>query len=58
MSDELAMPFGKYKGQYIHNLPSSYLHWLAVNCDWNTEVQEAADEEWQYRETYNCHREE
>lgn len=54
----MEMPFGKYKGEYIEDLPSSYLHWLAVNCDWNDEVQEAADAEYQYREKYDCHFEE
>jgi len=38
-------------------LPSSYLLWLAENCDWDTKIQEAADEEWQWRERYNEHSE-
>jgi hypothetical protein len=55
--DSLIMPWGKYKNQYIHTLPSSYLKWLAENCDWDDVICEAADEEWQYRERYNCHKE-
>ena len=55
---ELAMPFGEYKGTLVHELPSGYLKWLAENCDWNTQIQEAADEEWQHRDKYNCHKEE
>lgn len=51
----MIIPFGKYKGQELESLPSSYLLWLAENCDWNDKVCEAADEEWQYREHYNLH---
>jgi hypothetical protein len=36
---------------------SSYLKWLAENCDWDDKICEEADEEWQYREKYNTHRE-
>jgi len=57
MSDEIEMPFGKYKGTYIHALPSSYLLWLAENCDWNEKIQLATDEEYRHRERYNEHRE-
>ena len=53
--DEMRMPFGAHKGEWLHNLPSNYLFYLAVNCDWNDTVQNAADEEWQYRDKYNCH---
>ena len=51
------MPWGKYKDEYIDALPSSYLYWLAENCDWDTKIQETADEEWQWRERYNEHSE-
>ncbi len=53
--EEFVMPFGQHKGSYIHTLPSTYLFWLAQNCDWWEDVQLAADEEYQYREQYNCH---
>ncbi|MGH8373261.1 MAG: putative quorum-sensing-regulated virulence factor [Gammaproteobacteria bacterium] len=34
MSDSnTVMPFGKHKGKTIEDLPSSYLHWLAENCE-------------------------
>ena len=33
----IIMPFGKHKGKFISELPSSYLHWLAENCE-NEEV--------------------
>ncbi len=55
MSEGIVMPFGKHKGEYIQALPSSYLLWLAQNCDWNDRICEAADEEWQWRDKYNEH---
>lgn len=54
MSD-LVMPFGNFKGTEINKLPSSYLYWLATNCDWNDIICEAADEEYQYRQKYGGH---
>lgn len=27
------MPFGRYKGEYLEDLPESYLYWLWNNCD-------------------------
>jgi hypothetical protein len=49
------MPWGKFKGLKIHKLPSSYLKWLAENCDWDDKICEEADEEWQWREKHNEH---
>jgi len=59
MEDEnrIEMPWGKHKGEYLDGLPSSYLYFLACNCDWDTKIQEAADEEWLWRERYNEHSE-
>ena len=51
------MPWGPYKDEYIDGLPSSHLYWLSCNCDWDNKIQEAADEEWQWREKYNEHSE-
>lgn len=48
MADELIMPFGKYHGVAISDLPSSYLRWLAENCRDET-ICEAADEEYTFR---------
>ena len=53
----MRMPFGQYKGLEIEKLPSSYLHWLSVNCDWNDKICEEADKEWQFREKFNNHTE-
>ena len=60
MSDDeyrIIMPWGEHKGEYIDALPSSYLYWLAGNCDWDEKIQEAADEEWYWREDNNEHSE-
>ena len=54
MSDEITMPWGKFKGYKIHTLPSSYLKWLAENCE-DEVICCAADLEWQERERYNTH---
>ena len=50
----MIIPFGKYKGTNIEDLPSSYLKWLAENCD-NDEICEAADEEYRWRKDNNGH---
>lgn len=52
----MIMPWGKHKGTDIEELPSSYLKWLAGNCD-DDDICEAADKEWQYREDHREHRE-
>ena len=31
LQDTDPMPFGKYKGQPMQDVPASYLHWLWVN---------------------------
>lgn len=46
--------FGKYYGNLLQDIPSSYLKWLAENCD-NDEIATNADLEWQYREKYGKH---
>jgi len=56
----MIMPFGKFKGQNIESLPSSYLRWLAENIvedksQRNKDICLAADKEWQHREKYDCH---
>lgn len=59
------MPWGKYKGEKLHNLSSEYLHWLSLNAASTAEVnnlrdgdfiQDLADDEWRFRERYNCHK--
>jgi uncharacterized protein (DUF3820 family) len=31
-NDLTAMPFGKYKGTVLQEVPASYLHWFVCNC--------------------------
>lgn len=40
LSDLDPMPFGKYKGQPMQDVPASYLHWLwkEIQHDKNSEV--------------------
>ena len=54
---EIRMPFGRYKGMVIHEICSGYLKWVSENIK-DDRIASAADEEWQYREKYNCHIEE
>lgn len=53
--DGVTMPWGKFKGYFMHAIPSGYLKWLAENCE-DDEICYAADEEWQWRERNNEHR--
>lgn len=48
------MPYGKFKGKEMWQIPSGYLKWMAENLD-NDDLCEAADEEYQHRERYNTH---
>lgn len=54
MNSEMIMPFGKYKGKTIEDIPSGYLRWLALNCD-DDEICEAADQEYQWRDQNRKH---
>lgn len=40
LSDESPMPFGRYKGDKMVNVPASYLMWLYDNNKCNAEVKE------------------
>jgi len=57
MNKPIEMPYGKFKGKIMEEIPSKYLHWVAENFD-NEDICEAADKEWQWREKYNQHWEE
>jgi len=57
MNKKLIMYFGKYKGKTIEQIPSSYLKWLAENCEDET-ICSVADEEYRIRTNYNDHWEE
>jgi hypothetical protein len=49
------MPFGKYKGTAIEDIPSDYLLWMAENLGNHEEIQLLADREYSWREKYNEH---
>lgn len=55
------MPFGKYKGIDIVDIPSSYLRWCCLQ-DWFEErykgLLKAIDEELRFRDKRGCHFEE
>jgi uncharacterized protein (DUF3820 family) len=51
VNSELSMPWGKYQGKTIEELPSSYLKWLSEECD-DDEIMEAAEEEYKWRELF------
>lgn len=40
MNDKTPMPFGKYKGDKMENVPASYLLWLYENNKCGGEVRE------------------
>lgn len=44
LTDESPMPFGKYKGVKMANVPASYLLWLHQNGKCNQQVEEYIDE--------------
>lgn len=59
MEIQMKMPYGKFKGQPIEELPSNYLHWLAANVDDESKGEQsvclAADKEYQFRSKNNMH---
>ena len=54
MSDEIRMPYGKFKGKFIHEIPSGYLKWMAENM-YDEDLCCAADEEYWLRDRQNSH---
>ncbi len=54
MEDIAIMPFGKYKGKPVVDIPSDYLLWAAEHLD-QEDICKACDVEWQFREKYNTH---
>ena len=45
----MKMPFGKYRGQQVENLPDSYLEWLHELDDLRGRLRRAVDSEWHFR---------
>lgn len=50
----MIMPWGKYEGEDMEDIPSSYLRWIMNNVD-DQEVVEAAEAEMAYRDDHNAH---
>jgi hypothetical protein len=48
------MPWGKFQGEDIEDIPSGYLKWLAENCE-DDLICIAADEEYRWRTDNNEH---
>lgn len=50
----MKMPFGKYRGLEISNLPSNYLDWL-LTIDLHGRLLEAVEAEWMSRDADEGH---
>lgn len=48
------MPWGKYRGKTLDEIPSTYLRWLAECCD-NPIIASHADTLWNWREEMGEH---
>lgn len=46
----MRMSFGKYKGQLLADIPTSYLQWIAENVDGRTGLVREAEEQLLLRE--------
>lgn len=42
--DDIVMPFGKYKGEYVYDLPIGYLEWLYDNIELRGDLQQAVSQ--------------
>ena len=49
------MPWGAFKTKQLDDIPSSYLKWLAENCD-QDDISTAASLVWDYREEVGDHK--
>ena len=56
MEPKIRIPYGKFKGKEMHEIPSGYLRWVAENL--GETLACAADEEWRWREKNRQHWEE
>lgn len=53
--EDFVMPWGKYEGQEMGELPSGYLVWLFENCS-DDAIRDLAREEWEWRRDSNLTR--
>ena len=52
----MVMPWGKFKGKTIEDIPSGYLKWLIDKCEsLDDDLIEAADTEYQWRSEWKKH---
>lgn len=56
MEPKIRMPYGKFKGKEMHEIPLSYLKYAAEN--FGEFIACAADEEWRWRDNTQQHWEE
>uniref|UniRef100_A0A6M3JEV4 Putative quorum-sensing-regulated virulence factor n=1 Tax=viral metagenome TaxID=1070528 RepID=A0A6M3JEV4_9ZZZZ len=54
IAQNFKIPFGRYKGKPLDSINSSYLRWLATDCD-NAVVSHHADVLWNWREEMDEH---
>ena len=50
----MKLPYGKFKGEDIEDIPSGYLYWLAQNCE-DDRIATEADEEYRFRTDNGTH---
>jgi hypothetical protein len=51
---EFIMPWGKYTGKSLEDIPSSYLRWLSEECE-DDQICEEADKEYEWRTQWKKH---
>lgn len=56
MPSVTTMPWGRYRGEAIEELPSRYLRWAAERAE-DEDVAAAADEELRWRDDHDAHHE-
>ncbi len=49
----MKMPWGKYRGQDLEDVPDSYVRWLAENCE-DAAIRDEAENEIKYRKDHNA----
>lgn len=58
-SGRMVMPWGRYRDEYIDEIPSSYLRYVAENWDednpYKKRIVQECDDEWQWRDRTNNH---
>lgn len=54
----MKMPFGRYKGEDMEDLPTSYLYWLAENLESHPQIQQEAENQLKLREGHGVPRKE